>query len=88
MITTTTMAPLADASEIDRALADSSKRPVLIFKDSPTCGISSQVYEKNREFAYGKASRWHVPCECVKGQVRFERARGAHSHATSRRKCC
>jgi bacillithiol system protein YtxJ len=40
------MAPLADASEIDRALADSSKRPVLIFKHSPTCGSSAQAYEE------------------------------------------
>jgi bacillithiol system protein YtxJ len=43
-MTTTTMAPLADVTEIDRALADSSERPVLIFKHSPTCGISAQAY--------------------------------------------
>ena len=45
-MTTTTMAPLTSVSEIDRALADSSQRPVLIFKHSPTCGISAQAYDE------------------------------------------
>ncbi len=41
----TTMQTLSTAAELDRAIAGSAQRPVVIFKHSPTCGISAQAYE-------------------------------------------
>jgi bacillithiol system protein YtxJ len=36
--------PLTDVGQIDTLLSASSQRPVLLFKHSPTCGISAHVY--------------------------------------------
>ena len=36
--------PLTDVAQIDPLLSASSQRPVLLFKHSPTCGISAHVY--------------------------------------------
>ncbi len=36
--------PLTDVAQIDTVLSESSQRPVVLFKHSPTCGISAHVY--------------------------------------------
>lgn len=36
---------LSTTAELDLALEQSSVRPVVIFKHSPTCGISAQAFE-------------------------------------------
>lgn len=41
-----TLRPLTQVVEIDRVLAQSSSRPILIFKHSSTCGVSAQAYEE------------------------------------------
>lgn len=38
--------PLTDLAALEGAIADSTLRPVLIFKHSPTCGISAQAYDE------------------------------------------
>jgi monothiol bacilliredoxin BrxC len=46
MPVTRTISPLSHVHELDRALADSAKRPVLIFKHSPSYRISAQAYDE------------------------------------------
>lgn len=36
---------LSTTDELERALASSAQQPVVIFKHSPTCGISAQAFE-------------------------------------------
>src|SRR5688572_23554411 len=36
--------PLTDVAQIDTLLSASPQRPVVLFKHSPTCGISAHVY--------------------------------------------
>ena len=45
---------LSTTDELDRALARSSQRPVVIFKHSPTCGISAQAFESITEWLNGE----------------------------------
>ncbi len=37
--------PLTDLTAVDELLSESSQRPIILFKHSPTCGISAHVYE-------------------------------------------
>lgn len=41
----TSFQTLASPDQLDRALEQSSQRPAVIFKHSPTCGISAQAFE-------------------------------------------
>ena len=41
---------LSTAAELDLALEQSSVRPIVIFKHSPTCGISAQAFESIAEW--------------------------------------
>jgi len=36
---------LSTSAELDRALERSTQQPIVIFKHSPTCGISAQAHE-------------------------------------------
>lgn len=49
-----TMSLLSDVGDLDRALAGSSSRPVLIFKHSPACGISVQAFEEMESLLAGR----------------------------------
>jgi monothiol bacilliredoxin len=40
--------PLADLEELEAAIAESSDRPVLLFKHSRTCGISCEALDELR----------------------------------------
>jgi bacillithiol system protein YtxJ len=42
----TTLKPLADIAALDAAIAESRRRPVLIFKHSRTCGISCEAFDE------------------------------------------
>jgi bacillithiol system protein YtxJ len=44
---------LSTTEELDHALAQSSQRPAVIFKHSPTCGISAQAFESISEWLTG-----------------------------------
>lgn len=46
----TPMQTLSTTDELDTALARSSQHPVVIFKHSPTCGISAQAFESISEW--------------------------------------
>lgn len=50
----TTLNVLSTTDELDGALARSSVRPVVIFKHSPTCGISAQAFESISEWLAGQ----------------------------------
>lgn len=41
-----TLQPLADIAALDAAIAESSQRPVLLFKHSRTCGISCEAFDE------------------------------------------
>lgn len=41
---------LSTTDELDRALERSSQQPIVIFKHSPTCGISAQAFESISEW--------------------------------------
>ena len=41
---------LTTPADLDEALERSSQRPIVIFKHSPTCGISAQAYESISEW--------------------------------------
>jgi len=43
------MQPLTSLGELDTALAQSTTRPIVIFKHSQTCGTSAQAYEEIEE---------------------------------------
>jgi bacillithiol system protein YtxJ len=45
---------LSTIAELDAAIAQSSTRPAVIFKHSPTCGISAQAFESIAESLEGK----------------------------------
>ena len=45
MVTPTPLLTLSTTAELTNALERSAVRPVVIFKHSPTCGISAQAYE-------------------------------------------
>ncbi|MEY4637447.1 MAG: hypothetical protein RJA55_3245 [Acidobacteriota bacterium] len=45
---------LSTSDQLDRALDESSRRPAVIFKHSPTCGISAQAFESISEWVTGK----------------------------------
>ncbi len=47
---TTPLLTLSTAEELEAALARSSAVPVVIFKHSPTCGISAQAFESITEW--------------------------------------
>lgn len=53
---------LSTIAELDSALAQSSLRPMVIFKHSPTCGISAQAFESIAEFLGNQAedADWFV----------------------------
>jgi bacillithiol system protein YtxJ len=44
---------LSTTEELDLALAQSSGRPAVVFKHSPTCGISAQAFESISEWLTG-----------------------------------
>jgi bacillithiol system protein YtxJ len=46
MTSTNAFCLLSELDDLDRALAQSSSRPALIFKHSATCGISAQAYDE------------------------------------------
>jgi bacillithiol system protein YtxJ len=46
---------LSTTAELDLALEQSSVRPVVIFKHSPTCGISAQAFESISEWPAAEA---------------------------------
>ena len=46
---------LSTTAELDLALEQSSVRPVVIFKHSPTCGISAQAFESISEWLAAEA---------------------------------
>lgn len=46
----TSLRTLHTAAELDAALARSSEVPVVIFKHSPTCGVSAQAFESISEW--------------------------------------
>ena len=41
---------LSTPDQLDRALDESARRPLVIFKHSPTCGISAQAFESISEW--------------------------------------
>jgi len=45
---------LSTTDELERALEQSSRRPLVIFKHSPTCGISAQAFESISEWLRGE----------------------------------
>ena len=53
---------LSTIAELDSALAQSSVRPIVIFKHSPTCGISAQAFQSVSEFLEGQVpdADWFV----------------------------
>lgn len=50
----TSLQTLTTPEELDRALGQSSQRPAVIFKHSPTCGISAQAFESISEWLRGE----------------------------------
>lgn len=54
MVTPTPLRTLSTTEELDRALEQSSERPAVIFKHSPTCGISAQAFESISEWLKGE----------------------------------
>jgi len=44
---------LSTTEELDLALEQSAQRPAVIFKHSPTCGISAQAFESLTEWLMG-----------------------------------
>jgi bacillithiol system protein YtxJ len=38
--------PLSNLEELERALAASDERPLLLFKHSPTCGVSAEALDE------------------------------------------
>jgi bacillithiol system protein YtxJ len=50
----TSFQTLATLDQLDRALERSSLRPAVIFKHSPTCGISAQAFESIAEWLTGE----------------------------------
>lgn len=47
---------LSTEDQLDRALAESARRPLVIFKHSPTCGISAQAFESITEWVGGASA--------------------------------
>jgi bacillithiol system protein YtxJ len=41
--------PISTTAQLDEVVSGSSVRPVVIFKHSPTCGISAMAFESIRE---------------------------------------
>jgi len=41
--------PLSDLAALEAAIAESTERPVLLFKHSRTCGISCEAFDELRE---------------------------------------
>lgn len=57
---------LTDVDELDRLLAESYARPLLVFKHSYTCGISAEALDELVAHITGKASRpGDDPCYVV-----------------------
>jgi bacillithiol system protein YtxJ len=50
----TSLQTLSTDDQLDRALAQSSQRPAVIFKHSPTCGISAQAFESISDWLKGE----------------------------------
>ena len=53
MLLSASLRTLSTVDELDRALVHSSVRPLVIFKHSPTCGISAQAFESISEWLSG-----------------------------------
>ena len=53
---------IATIDDLEGAIAGSSDRPTVIFKHSPTCGLSAMAFESIREFLDGgeTAANWFV----------------------------
>ena len=49
----TSLRTLSTVDELESALVHSSERPLVIFKHSPTCGISAQAFESISEWLAG-----------------------------------
>ena len=56
MVMPTPFRTLSTAAELTNALERSAVRPVVIFKHSPTCGISAQAFESISEWLKGEVS--------------------------------
>lgn len=50
----TSFQTLSTTAELDRAIDQSAERPAVIFKHSPTCGISAQAFESISEWLKGE----------------------------------
>jgi bacillithiol system protein YtxJ len=48
---------LADIDELDAAIAESSERPVLLFKHSRTCGVSCEALDELRAHVEDRTAR-------------------------------
>ena len=47
---------ISTLDELEGAIANSTDRPAVIFKHSPTCGLSAMAFESIREFLNGRES--------------------------------
>ena len=48
--------PLSDPRELDAALARAAHEPVVLFKHSPTCGVSAQAHEELQDLIASRPS--------------------------------
>lgn len=53
---------ISTLEELEGAIADSSDRPSVIFKHSPTCGVSAMAFESISEFLTGSetGANWYL----------------------------
>jgi len=55
--------PLSDLAALEAAIAESSERPVLLFKHSRTCGISCEAYDELQQHL--SAARYPVSYKLI-----------------------
>ena len=79
---------LSTTAELDLALEQSAVRPVVIFKHSPTCGISAQAFESISEWLSAEAPDADFFVVPVQASRALSTAAGAaiRRSATSRRR--
>jgi bacillithiol system protein YtxJ len=51
----TSLQTLSTADQLERALDESARRPLVILKHSPTCGISAQAFESIADWLAGES---------------------------------
>ncbi len=61
-MSSTVLQPIATLADLDAAIAQSARRTVVIFKHSPTCGVSAQAHESILELLAGvpPEADWYV----------------------------